>query len=100
MPQIIDGYKIHYRSGGNYEAMIDCYSDKQKVGTIYFVKNDDIIPGNNIGDKINLFYSLSRFNDIVNILRYEKPLRIGVSTNTKLGTIFTGSIEEVGEEES
>ena len=97
----IDGYSISYSSNTNYEAKIYCYKDNQTVGYIHFLKDGDTIPENSVvGAYMHIYYSISRFNDIANILRYEKPLKIAVNTSTKYGSIYTGSIEEVGEEES
>ena len=45
---------------------------------------------------------ISRFNDIINILRYEKPLFIYINSQNLAGGIWTkeGTYEPVGEEES
>ena len=52
---------------------------------------------------INLCYHLGRFNDIVNILRYEKPLQIYICDEVTPGVwsgAITTDLERVGEEES
>ena len=49
--------------------------------------------------KITIRYHIDRFNDIINILRYEKPLKIYLDTESLIGGISTGTSEPVGEQE-
>jgi len=49
--------------------------------------------------KITIRYHIDRFNDIINILRYEKPLKIYIDTESLIGGISTGTSEPVGEQE-
>jgi hypothetical protein len=73
------------------------------VGVLKFYQtipaNCNKLIGNNF---IQLCYYISRFNDIVNILRYEKPLFIFINEQNLAGGIWTkeGAYEPVGEEES
>lgn len=53
----------------------------------------------NSNDNIVLHYHISRFNDIINILRYEKPLYIYIETDNWGRGILTDP-EGIGEEES
>lgn len=50
-------------------------------------------------DDIVLQYHIDRFNDIISILRYEKPLFIYIYTESLTGGIAT-ELEPLGEEES
>jgi hypothetical protein len=52
----------------------------------------------NSGPYIN--FAISRFNDVITILREEKPLYLSFNTNNKVGGVVTDEREEVGEEES
>ena len=48
---------------------------------------------------LNFHYPISRFNDIVNILRYEKPLYLLMITHSWSGGLVTDELEPVGEQE-
>lgn len=74
--------------------------DKQHIGKLYFV--DISPPPNNIlhsNNEFDAFFHLDRFNDIINILRYEKPIGIYFDTDYKIFEI-QATQEPVGEEES
>lgn len=43
---------------------------------------------------------MSRFNDIVGILRQEKPLYLFLNLSNLIGIVATSDLEPVGEEES
>jgi hypothetical protein len=69
------------------------------VGTLTFVDDNKPIPRNEIRDDVlNIHFSISRFNDIINILRYEKPLQLYLSTTDWHGTLGTET-EPTGEQE-
>lgn len=56
-------------------AYINCFDiEGQQVGTIVFTYEGSVIPvgqGNRIdGELVKLYYPLSRYNDVVNLLRY------------------------------
>jgi hypothetical protein len=105
-PPEIDSYRIFYWSNtstGYPDAQIDLKDKSGKsVGVIEFYH---IVPANCnklIGKFIHLCYHMSRFNDIINILRYEKPLYIFINTQNLAGGIWTSetTYEPAGEEES
>jgi hypothetical protein len=48
---------------------------------------------------INIHFPISRFNDVIGILRYEKPLRIQFDTSKLEGYIQTKEMELIGEQE-
>ena len=102
-----ESYRIFYWSNtstGYPEAEIILKGTSgADVGVIKFYQtipaNCNKLIGNNL---IYLCYHISRFNDIINILRYEKPLFIYINSQNMAGGIWTkeGTYEPVGEEES
>ena len=104
----IESYRIFYWSNtspGPPEAEINLKGKSgADVGVIKFYQT---IPANcnksiGNGNLIYLCYHISRFNDIINILRYEKPLFIYINDQNLSGGIWKkeGAYEPVGEEES
>lgn len=93
-----DSYKITYYSGFSNDALIQLASKGQWVGQITFAREG---AGSNSATNnfIALFLSTSKFNDVVNILRYEKPLAISLETDNGVGMIFTMDTEPIGEQE-
>jgi len=94
-----DGYRIWYYSGHPYEALIYAYKGTQYVGRIVFFKEGSAIPPNASYPEPSIHYPLSRFNDVINILREEKPLYLLLNLTNMIGTLATSDIEPVGEEE-
>ena len=102
-----DEYRLKY---GHTEtertaALLACYKDSALVGLIQFVKEGrDIkrhtaVRENADAPEIPLIrFPVSRFNDVITTLRYEKPLFIEFDTETGYGGIRT-TMEPVGEEE-
>jgi hypothetical protein len=105
-----DSYSIKYSSrkgqSTNLYAAITLYNgiNHNTAGFIWFtdfsVQDDNSYKNN----KIHLNFDISRFNNIVTILRYEKPLKIYLNDNSKKeGWIQTSvqasGIEPVGEQE-
>ena len=107
MAQLIiqfDSYQINYYSGDTThmsDVSIGCRSGKNNVGSINFIRDNKQIPKNmksKDGKAVILYFPLSSFNDIINILRYEKPVYL-VLHDSGLGCIITGIEEPVGEQE-
>ena len=71
----------------------------QYVGRIVFFKEGSAIPPNASYPEPSIHYPLSRFNDVINILREEKPLYLLLNLTNMIGTLATSDIEPVGEEE-
>ncbi len=95
-----DSYKLWYYSHFNPEAIIYCYKGRLQVGQINFY-NDASVPQNSsktFGPEIN--YPISKFNDVITILKEEKPLCLFLSTHTGVGIVSTAEKEPVGEEET
>jgi hypothetical protein len=93
-----DSYKIWYYSGFSYEALIYVYRARKYVGRIVFFKDENQIPPNASYPEPSIHYPIRKFDDVVSILREEKPLYLFLSTN-KIGIIATADFEPVGEEE-
>jgi hypothetical protein len=105
MPSIakkFDSYRIYYMCGGNESPLINCYDGGSYVGKLCFHKDGAPVPPNALvsGSIIYLRYTVSQFNDVIGILRYEKPLFLRLSTPSLIGYIATSQAEPVGEEES
>lgn len=102
MPTIqadFDGYKIWYYSGHPYEALIYVYKGTTYNGRIVFFKDSAPIPPNASYPEPSIHYPLSRFNDVINILREEKPLYLFLNLDNKIGILGTTDTEPAGEEE-
>ena len=100
-----NSYRISYHSNNpavpyRMMANVALYFNNQVLGVLRFVDVSPI-PQNVLDpdtEDFDVYYHLDRFNDIVNILRYEKPLYISVDDflNAQIGM----NREPVGEEES
>ncbi|HJT85350.1 MAG TPA: hypothetical protein VJ697_12795 [Nitrososphaeraceae archaeon] len=93
-------YYIYYTTTeGHVTPSIPVYNDSQSIGYIFF--SEKLPPSrNSINEgKITLHYHIDRFNDIINILRYEKPLKIYIDSESLIGGISTGDSEPVGKQE-
>ena len=81
-------------------AVIALRFNNQTVAVLRF--QDELpVPKNTFNTStlvFDLHYHLNKFNDIINILRYEKPLFVHFETDNFSGGIQT-SMEPVGEEE-
>ena len=97
-----DSYRVFYNSESeSAEALIQCFNGAQIVGQIMFYKDGSKHPLNKTKNGIiGLYYPISRFNDIITILRYEKPLHLAFETDSRRGHIGTITSEPTGEEET
>ena len=99
-----NNYKIFYYSSFHMEATIYLYNDEKYVGRIVLMNDDSPLPDNGMfapfeTPQPSIHWPISRFNDLVNILREEKPLYIFLNLTTNFGSINTDDFEPVGEEE-
>ena len=100
----IDSYRIAYNSDNQQtipkmSAFIDLNGkDNKMIGTLRFVEEFPL-PRNIINEDgtFEVFYHLDRFNDIITILRYEKPLWFHLDDHFKSVQI-QALHEPVGEE--
>ncbi|WP_158860083.1 hypothetical protein [Lunatibacter salilacus] len=101
-------------SGGNdgRVALLSCYIDNSFVGRIDFfpegttLTKDYLWHPNPFGEYIVLHMPMSRFESVINTVRYEKPLILYISVNRGNGASTQGSgylatseKEPVGEQE-
>jgi hypothetical protein len=93
-------YKIGYMSGIGEGPLIDCYDGSTHVAKLSF-HNAEPLPSNLITSTgvIYLRYLIGQFRDVVDILRYEKPLNVQLHTPSLKGFIATSDYEPVGEQE-
>lgn len=99
-----DSYKVWYYSNFSYEALIYCYQGTKYVGRIVFMKDDATLPRNGyaspFGDpQVSLHMPIKKFNDVINLLREEKPLYLFLNVRPGIGILGTEDFEPVGEEE-
>jgi hypothetical protein len=99
-----DSYTIQYTShpGPGYIAMINCYLAGVYKGSIRFYPDNVTLPPNFLTaqKQIVMHFPIRRFEDIITIIRYEKPLWILLFDDTLWGYLGTGSTEPVGEQET
>lgn len=99
-------YCVYYITGNSptkglpQEAEIDCFNDNnERAGIIYFYPENIPLPPNSDGiNGIYLYFRPSRFNDVMTMLKEEKPLYLSLDTTNSSGYIGTGW-EPVGEQE-
>jgi hypothetical protein len=98
-----DTYKLWHASGNSpvTGAAIECFKMGSRVGTLYFYKDDIALPPNDNDPTfgIRLYLPLTRFGDIINTVRYEKPLYLMFESVSQQGWFTTSDTEPVGEEE-
>lgn len=100
-----DSYRIRHDAGPlasqNYVAVIECLAGLAEVVNLIFMK-EGITPPQNVKDVngvVLLYFPVSRFNDILNTIRYEKPLRCVFNSDSFWGYLETNSSEPTGEQE-
>jgi hypothetical protein len=95
-----DGYKLWYFSNDELFALIHCYKGTEFMGRISFFKEGDIIPPNaNLPNGPSIHFAASRFNDIMTILKQERPLYLFLNPDTLTGMVANTHFEWTGEEE-
>ena len=100
-----DRYVLYYISGATptvgvpQEAEIDLFDGSERAGILYFFPDGATLPANEeTVNGIYVRYHLSRFADVIETLREEKPLYVALHTDT--GVAYVGSgFEPIGEEE-
>jgi len=93
-----DSYIIYHeeKQGGNEKLVITCFLEDKTVGYISFCDGDvpkpEILPHG----IMKLFFPISRIREILDTIRYEKPLFISVSQDKSMISTVK---EPVGEQE-
>jgi hypothetical protein len=100
--QQFDQYYIYYMTGGNEVPLINCFKGANYVGKLVFHNTAGAPPANGVlpDGTIYLRYRLSQFQDVIGILRQEKPLYLRLSTPSLIGFLATQQGEPVGEQET
>lgn len=101
MTHEFDSYRLYYHSAPQYgwQSRLYLYNDGAFVGSIFFMKDGVNIPANvEVDGHPRLHFPASKFEEIMNILRHEKPLYISLVPSNGIGTISTSG-EPIGEEE-
>ena len=76
---------------------INCFKSGAFVARICFYKEGKVLPAQHAQQRSALYlFPLSQFGDIIDILRYEKPLGLYVDSDSHVGALGTGQ-EPVGE---
>ncbi len=100
---LIDDYKVviygEKEGGSTIGAFIHCYNANTNVMSCVFYNDEDNVPANSSGTRVNLYYPYSKLSDVLDILRNEKPVYFGFIESTKVGYVATKK-EPVGEGEA
>ncbi|MGH9224693.1 MAG: hypothetical protein ACRD2W_13155 [Acidimicrobiales bacterium] len=94
-----DSYKYWCYSSHPYEAMVYCYRSTAYVGRIVFFNDGAALPPNANLNGPSIHFPISRFGDIIDTLRTEKPLYLFLNLENLVGSLGTADFEPVGEEE-
>jgi hypothetical protein len=94
-----DSYVVNHLSGATFEANIRCLSAGSAIADLKFIKDGVALPANASGPPATVHFPISRFNEVIDTLRYEKPLQFKFAQ--LIGQVGTGAASEpVGEEEA
>jgi len=88
-------------TGTQSEAAIFCYSNNDLAGVINFYEHQPPPVNSHIGSRnphISINFHISRFNDIINILRNQRTLAIWFDFNSLDGGLFSDR-EPIGRQE-
>jgi len=102
MTNEFDAYRLYYHSAPQYQwqSRLYLYNNGAFVGSIFFMKDGVNIPANiEISGKPRLHFPAGKFEEIMNVFRYEEPLFITLVPSNGIGTICTSN-EPIGEEEN
>jgi hypothetical protein len=95
-----DHYTIKYYANPELYAQIDCYNGSSKVGEIGFYSGNSGVVNQIFNNQILIYYPISQFPDIMNMLRYNKgPLNLQMSYEVlKDGETWleSGEMQQVG----
>jgi hypothetical protein len=96
-----DSYRLWYYSNNELFALVHCYKGTVFVGRISFFKEGTAIPPNaNLPNGPSIHFSASRFNDVMTILKQERPLHLSLNPDTLAGVLSNTHFEWTGEEEA
>jgi len=98
-----DSYKLWHAPGSSpvTVASIECFKTGIRVGALFFYNDNIALPPNENHQTlgIRLYLHASRFKDVIDTVRQEKPLYLMLETVSLNGWLTTNDTEPVGEEE-
>lgn len=100
---VIDTYQSYIRSSTqyNYDSFMFLYDTiKTRWVALYFMKEGQVIPANTVADDFQtakVYFPNSKFAEIRDFLRYEKPARITVVKSNGIATLHNEEYELVGD---
>lgn len=98
-----DTYKLSHAPGNSpvTVAVIECFKAGSRVGSLFFYKDSVALPPNEnlqvLG--IRLYFHASRFRDVMDAVRHEKPVYLMFESVSLGGWLTTSDTEPAGEEE-
>lgn len=98
----IDKYVIFYFACGDEVDHISCFSGGSFAGFISFYPKGQIPASSMAGNHFWLNYEIDKCRDIIELLRYEKPISVGLfwnASNVITKGFLTTSQEPIGEQE-
>jgi hypothetical protein len=99
----LDKYVIFcFACGYDYINHISCFSEGSLAGFLDFYPRGKVPASRMSGDTFCLNYEIDRYQDIIEMLRYEKPIYVSVSWNESNAIVkghVTTSREPIGEQE-
>lgn len=103
----VDGYSIYHHSQDNtygQSAVINLHIGNLAVASLYFYRDGVAIPASGTSADGKIIYARfheSRFAEIVETLRKEKPISVYFNASNKWAWVMTGTNPEpIGEEEA
>ena len=93
-----DNYSIKYIRNPNYEicAIITCNWKDRRVGELRFYPDSESYSNlyDNKGE-ITLVFDINHFNNIIDMIRKERPIYLGLDTDSGYGYITTDLKEPI-----
>lgn len=98
----VQNYQIYYDALAEGPVMISLVGGQEWLGNLSFYEDSRMPTANGLigpsPGKPNLAYRRSQFQDVLNLLREEKPIYFTWNTETKRGGLQTDP-EPIGEDE-
>ncbi len=99
---VIKDYRVYIHSAPQYSWSSRIYlrSSKGKSCTIYFMKEGQNLPPNQVsstGNSGKIYFSENKYSEIRDFLRYEKPVRLTVVGTNGIATLSNDNYEAVGD---
>ena len=93
-------YMLFYFAGGEHSALVQCFEEEEYRGRILFYPDErDMPPCGIFAGAPSLHYSLRQYQDVIDFIRYEKPLHLTLDPDSGKGYLATSNFEPIGEQE-